>query len=293
MNAQLTRSHRHCLRLARRSMASYLPCLRLLPREKRQALHAVWAFLELLESRGTPQRETLDARMTTLEDILHAVYAGSTDAHPVVPALREVALRYEVPRAAFEQVLQGVAADVPRFTYDRFDELEEYCDRVGGGLGRLCLHIWGAGQWEAATDLARVWGRALRFTGILTTIGEDARRGRIYLPQEDLARFELTPERLFDEPEAVRVADLIAFECERAERYYRLSEPLAALISPDSRSAFLAMRSVGLALVREVNARREQLDARPIRLPAVVTMGIVLWSWVEGHVLWPLLHSER
>jgi len=287
MTTELGQSYQQCVRLARRHARHFYHGFRLLPREKRLAVCAIYAFLRLGddiadEQAGAGQAETA---MRRWRDLLVAAYSGEVEAHPVLPALRDVIIRYEIARELFEHVLDGIAMDLSPISFETFSELEHYCYLVAGVVGLLCLHVWGVTDWQTASDMAVACGTAFQLTNILRDIREDAMRGRVYLPEEDLARYGVSREDLLNLENSAAIHALILSEAERAEALYRSCRRLANFIMPDSRAAFLAMHGVYHALLREICAQPERVMERRIGVPAIVKLAIVTWSVVESRLM--------
>jgi phytoene synthase len=192
-------AYRYCERLTSARARNFYYGIRLLPASKRDAMCAVYAFARRVDdigdgSLGAEEKlRRLDAIAGALDEL---AWPGSArQADPVLVALADAGQRFPLPRDALSELVEGVRMDVLGVGYERFDELVLYCRRVAGGIGRLCLAIFGdedprASSWTsvAADEL----GVAMQLTNILRDLREDATRGRVYLPREDFARFGLT-----------------------------------------------------------------------------------------------------
>jgi phytoene synthase len=193
------RAYRYCEQLTRARAANFYYGIRLLPASKRHAMCAVYAFARRVDdigdgSLGTDEKlRLLDAVAEALGELAWSRTARRAD--PVLVALADAGQRFALPADALSELVEGVRMDVLGVGYERFDELVLYCRRVAGGIGRLCLAIFGlqdprASSWTSAA--ADELGVAMQLTNILRDLREDAIRGRVYLPREDLARFGLT-----------------------------------------------------------------------------------------------------
>jgi len=254
----LDESYRFCHETARQAGSSFYPCFRLLPRAQRRAMEALYAFLRHTDDLGdNPQpadarREALDAWRRALEDTLAGRTAtGQHGAERLLPALADVVRTFRVPREHLSAVIDGVAMDLAPRTYETFDELAEYCHRVASSVGLACVHIWGF-QGPEPVGPARQCGLAFQLTNILRDVGEDARMGRVYLPQEDLRRAGCSIERLARREADGAFARLMAFESARAEALYRQGADLFDHLAPSGRRVFGMMLSVYYRLLKEI-----------------------------------------
>src|SRR5262249_29059395 len=156
------------------------------------------------------------------------------------PALRHAVETYAVPPAYLEAALDGVEMDLGPVAFDTFADLRLYCYRVASVVGLSCLHVWGFGD-ERALAHAEDAGVAFQLTNILRDLGEDAERGRVYLPREELDRFGYDPGRLRRGERDERFRALMRFQVQRARGYYEAAWPLARLLKPAGRAVFLIM----------------------------------------------------
>jgi len=237
----LAHSFAWCERLARREAANFYHAFRLLPRGQRLDMCALYAFLrvsdDLVDAPGPAddKRQRLDVWRQRLDRALAGDYS-----HPLHPAFHETVRTHAIPHEYLHAALDGVAMDLDVSSYDTFDDLYLYCYRVASVVGLSCLHIWGFTQ-EKARHYAESAGVAFQLTNILRDLAEDAGRGRVYLPAEDLERFGYRREQLCRGERGERFEALMRFEAERAGRYYDAAAPLVPLLPPPGRSVFLVM----------------------------------------------------
>ncbi len=164
---------------------------------------------------------------------------GQTPSHPMFPALAEAVHRFGIPPGLFDEAMDGQLQDLEQSRYATFDELYRYCYRVASTVGIAAVYIWRFNSPDAI-KLAEYRGIAFQLTNILRDLREDASRGRVYLPQEDISRFGVSH---LDKPSR-ELADLIAFQARRAKEYYRQSAPLESMIEPDSRPTLRVMTAI-------------------------------------------------
>jgi phytoene synthase len=242
----------YCADKAAQSGSSFYYSFRLLPPERRRAITALYAFCrevdDVVDEMSDPNVARVKLAWWRTE--VDAIYAG-TPQHPVAIALATAAQRYGLARQQLQTVIDGMQMDLEKARYVDFTELETYCDRVAGVVGLLSAEIFGYA--EAATrDYARKLGIAFQLTNIVRDVGEDARRGRIYLPQEDLARFGVPASDVLRAQTTPAFVDLMRFEVDRARRWY--ADALGALPARDrhAQRAGLAMAAIYRTLLDEI-----------------------------------------
>jgi phytoene synthase len=165
-------------------------------------------------------------------------------------------------------VIQGVEMDVRPRCYATFEELAGYCYHVASAVGLCCIHIWGyKSEGGRAERLAEACGIALQLTNILRDVREDALAGRIYLPQDELARFGVDRQDLQANRPSLGLRALLAFEAGRAYRYYDQSQELVPLVSPIGRPVLLTIVGVYRALLDEISRRDFNVLERRVTIP--------------------------
>jgi 15-cis-phytoene synthase len=194
---------------------------------------------------------------------------GDCSGHPALPAFHDTVKRYRIPPEYFHQMIDGVSSDLEPRRIATFDELYGYCYQVASVVGMTTIHIFGFEDREAL-KLAEKCGIAFQLTNIIRDVSEDLGRGRIYLPQEDLARFGI--ERI---EAGLKFTELMRFEGTRARSYYRESEPLLAMIHPSSRRALWALIEIYSRLLAKIEASGYDVLRRRIALSPVEKAGIV------------------
>lgn len=274
----LHKAYEYCQQITRRSSSNFYYAFRLLTPERRAALYAVYAFCrfvdDIADDAGRRDPVTLLARWR--QELGHA-YAG-TPTHPIGYALTDAVSRFHLPQAHFLDLIAGVEMDLRQRRYASFDELYTYCYRVASTVGLLCIEIFGYQQPSArayAVDL----GIAFQLTNILRDVLEDARRGRIYLPLEDLRRFDCTEADLLSGRYSPRVGALMAFECGRARAYYLRARGALAAEDRGSLAAAEAMRSIYERLLDRIEARHFDVFGPKVTLPRYEKLTLALAAW--------------
>ena len=242
----------YCAGKAAQSGSSFHYSFRLLDPERRAGITALYAFCrevdDIVDEVSDPNVARVKLAWWRTE--LYAVYKGAPQ-HPVAQALAPVVRRYALQEQQLQTVIDGMQMDLDKLRYVDFAELEAYCDRVAGVVGLMSAEIFGY-EDPATRGYARDLGIAFQLTNIVRDVGEDARRGRIYLPQDDLARFGVAPADVLRARPSDAFVALMAFEADRARAWY--DRALAQLPRRDRRAqrAGLAMAAIYRTLLDEI-----------------------------------------
>ncbi len=255
MQTSVANDFRFCLDVTRKAASSFYYAFRLLPAERRNALYAVYAFCRAVDD-AADDAEPAEAPRLVAEwrAELERCYRG-VPLHPVTAALAASLERFPIPHSVLSEVVDGVEMDLVKNRYATFAELEVYCRRVASAVGLASIEIFGyrdPGSRDYAVDV----GIALQLTNILRDLSEDADRDRIYLPAEDLARFDVSEGEILLGVYNARFRRLMEFECDRARRYYRSAEAkLPAEDASSLRPAEVMRRTYEQVLDRIVEER--------------------------------------
>jgi phytoene synthase len=285
MTSELAHSYAYCDRLARREAGNFYAGFRVLPRPQRLATCALYAFLRIADDlsdepgEAGPKRALLAAWRTGLDRALCGEYT-----HRIHPALHHTLRTYGVPRQYLDAALDGVEMDLAPVSFATFDELRLYCYRVASVVGLSCLHVWGFTA-ERAKRYAEDAGLAFQLTNILRDLGEDAARGRVYLPRDELGRFGYDAQRLArgERDEAFRA--LMRFQVERARGYYEAAWPLVPLLRPAGRAVFLVLARTYRGLLDVIERRDYDVFSGRVRVSGwrklLLALGAlpVRWGW--------------
>jgi len=249
-------AYQHCEHIVRTRARNFSYGIRLLPPPKRQALSAVYALARRIDDIGDGDGPA-EVRLAQLADTRGrlgglAASSPSSSGDPVLIALADAARRYPIPLDAFAELIDGCEADVRGNSYKTIDDLVHYCRNVAGSVGRLSLGIFGAGDMATAAPLADALGVALQLTNILRDIREDRLNGRVYLPAEDLERFDCALNLETDPPE--RVGALVRFEAERAREWYDRGLGLLPMLDRRSAACTGAMSGIYRRLLERIAA---------------------------------------
>ncbi len=272
-------SYAYCTTVARRRARNFYYSFTLLPRERRKAMCAMYAFMrycdDLSDDESRPDRAQAITRWRRdLEAALEGVFSG----HPVWPAFHHAATRYSIPRRYFFEMIEGVSSDLEARRIRTFDELYRYCYLVASVVGLTIIHIFGFESPEAL-PLAEKCGIAFQITNVLRDVKEDAERGRVYLPEEDLNRFRIPAAALSGSVMPPRFEELMRFEAARAQSYYDASLPLIDLVSPSSRPSLWALIEIYRRLLARIEQSGFDVLERQISLPAWEKAWVVLAAY--------------
>ena len=242
----------YCQQKTAQSGTSFYYSFMFLPPERRRAITALYAFCrevdDVVDEVSDP--ELARTKLAWWRTEIGATFTG-TPQHPVAQALRPVVTAYRLPEEHFQTVIDGMAMDLHRNRYLDFTELERYCHSVAGVVGLMSAEIFGYVN-PATRQYARDLGIAFQLTNIIRDVGEDARRGRIYLPQDELAVHAVTASALLKGESSAALTDLMKDQVARARRWY--ARALEALPAEDRKAqrAGIIMASIYRALLDEI-----------------------------------------
>jgi phytoene synthase len=272
-------AYRECEQITRRQAANFYYGIRLLPRFKRQAMCATYAFARRIDDIGDGELES-SVRMAELareRGKLAELAEGQVDpGDPVITALAHACEHYHLPADALELLIEGVEHDVLGVEYETFDELVRYCRCVAGSIGRLCAAIFADGAADEIYGLADDLGVAMQLTNILRDIVEDRELGRTYLPAEDRRRFGCLDLAGTDES---AVVELIRFEAERADEWFDRGLQMLALLDGRSASCVQAMTGIYRRILDRILADPAQV------LRGRISLSPLEKSWVAARSL--------
>jgi phytoene synthase len=204
--------------------------------------------------------------------MVHSPQAPADSA--VLLAWNDTAARYDVPKALTDELLAGIAMDLTVSRYATFEDLWLYCYRVASVVGLISMHI--IGYQEGAASYAIKLGIALQLTNILRDVGEDARRGRVYLPQEDLRRFGLSDEDILAGRRDERFRRLMRFEIGCANALYREAWPGIGMLNPDGRLAIAAAAEIYRGILGKIGTNDYDVFTRRAYVPLAEKLLILL-----------------
>jgi phytoene synthase len=243
---------------------------------------AIYAFMRYCDDLSDEPGATAAPIERWREDLSHALAGRVPSDGSIWEAFMDTVERYRIPHRYFYEMIDGVLSDLEPRRIQTFDELYRYCYQVASVVGLTIIHIFGFDDPQAL-PLAEKCGIAFQLTNILRDVREDAGRDRIYLPQEDLARFGVTAEDLRVGRKTEAFARMMEFEAARARQYYDESRPLLNLVHKRSRSSLWALITIYSRLLERIRQSNYDVLARRIRLSTWEKALIVLRGyWVGG-----------
>ncbi len=225
MGDQIEKAYGECSKLTRGASSNFYLAFLALPRELRRAIYAAYAFCRLCDDIVDEPKEGVDpeAELDSVQRALDAPEETIFEDHPIFIALEHAIDRFGLDRRYFIDVIDGCRMDISTDRYETFDDLREYCRRVASSVGIICISIFGYSSPKAikyANDL----GVAFQLTNILRDIREDFGNGRIYLPQSEMREFGVSESEFARGTQSTNFKDLMAFQVDRARRYYSSGE---------------------------------------------------------------------
>jgi phytoene synthase len=271
-------------RVTRKSRSNFYYAFLALPRARREALYAVYAFCRTVDDiadlgiDAVAQRAGLAAWRL---DIARCYERGPEPEHPIARQLAGAVRAFGLPRAALEAIVEGCEMDLARSTYETADDLYPYCYRVASAVGLCCIEIFGYTD-PRARDYAVNLGMALQLTNIIRDVGADAQAGRVYVPQQDLRAHGVTADDLKAGRYGEAFVRLMRQQAARARHFYDAAR--AAFPAADARSLVPAeiMGRIYFALLEEIEAREFRVFGERVTLPARRKAAIALKCWVRG-----------
>ncbi|MDB5174252.1 MAG: farnesyl-diphosphate farnesyltransferase [Phycisphaerales bacterium] len=260
-----TRSRAYCEQLTRAKARNFYYGLKLLPEPKRSAMFALYAYMRLVddiadEEDGRSVRQRLnDLEAWRLQT--HAVLDGQLPEtpHEVWPAFANMVWRHKLPARLFDEVIAGQRQDLEPAPFEAFEPLHEYCYRVAGVVGLASIYVWGFEGGAETEQLAVDLGVAFQLTNILRDLREDAARGRTYLPLGELSAAGIGVEDFRAGAAGKKFMEMMRFQIDRAEAYYRKSRDLPNRISRDCRATLVAMTDIYHGLLAKIADEPERV----------------------------------
>ncbi len=276
----IAEAYRECAEITRRSGSSFASTFWMLPKLKRNALHAIYAFFRLADDiADDPEiagnRTALLARW---REELDGAFRGKAQ-HAVGVALSDAVERFQLPERVFLDLLAGVEFDLADGPIETFDDLRLYCYRVASTVGLLVVRILGF-ENPRSLEFAETLGIAVQLTNVLRDVGGDASTGRIYLPKAELERFGISTESILAGQMTAELQLMLSFNAKRAASYYERAEQL---LPDEDRRALrpaTAMGRIYRALLDELIERKFPCFEQPVRLSKSRRVAIAAKVWM-------------
>ena len=278
----------YCTESTKKSGSNFFYSFLFLPRHRRDAMYTVYTFCREVDSAVDDAPLGTDPRieLARWRQEVTAAYRG-TPTSPVTISLAAHLQELDIPEKYFQDLISGVEMDLTTNRFATFDELYPYCYRVASVVGLICLKVFGT-QSPEAQEYAINLGMAFQLTNILRDIAIDADRDRIYLPQEDLARFGYAEEDIFARRYSPQFIELMKYECVRARKYYdQAYQTIRSLPELDRRSLTVAeiMRGVYSKILSQIEALNYQVFGPRISLSSIHRITLATKIWLQSTLL--------
>ena len=272
----------YCQQKAAASGSSFYYSFLFLPAERRRAITALYAFCREVDDIADEVSDVAIARtkLAWWRTEVANLFAGHP-AHPVMKAIAPFVKEYGLDAGRMNEIIDGMEMDLTHHRYPDFDSLKLYCHRVAGVVGQLSASIFGYGN-PATLEYAEALGVAFQLTNIIRDVGEDARRDRVYLPGDELARFGLSPEDILARRGGEAFKKLMELQAERAQSFYDLA---LSKLAPEDRAAQragLIMAAIYRTLLAEIHRDRFDVLDKRIALTPLRKLWIAWTTWIRG-----------
>lgn len=283
----IAEAYRRCREIARKEAKNFYYAFVALPRHKRDAICAVYAFMRHADDISDDETLSLDERRIKMRvwlDEWHLASQGEATKDPVFLALSDAQARFRIPGSLLDQLVEGTTTDLRRAgspghydCYATFDDLYRYCYLVASVVGLVCIRIFGYSD-ARAEKLAEETGIAFQLTNILRDVREDVERKRVYLPLDEMRRFGVSVEDLAALPAKLspNQRELIESIAARAEHYYESGHALLPLIDADSRPALRVLITIYHRLLRQIERGGFEVFASRAAVPTLTKITILL-----------------
>lgn len=277
--SQLAVAYSVCRGITRSRAKNFYYGFLVLPKKKRRALCAVYAFMrrcdDIADDPSLPVRDRRQ-KLDIWLDAFHAAQAGHPTDDPILLALTDAQRRFGIPAGLLDALAFGTAMDVEedsgqptnsglQVQYRSFEDLERYCYNVASVVGLVCIRIFGYNKPDAE-PLAERCGLAFQLTNIIRDVKEDAALGRVYLPGKDLAEFGISATEIASTVDPARIRPLLALQAQRAFENYRAAEDLIPLIDEDSQPALWVLVTIYRGLLEKIVRLNYDVFARRVSL---------------------------
>ncbi|BCL15087.1 phytoene/squalene synthase family protein [Micromonospora sagamiensis] len=275
MDTNLTAAYDRCRELHRRHGRTYYLATRLLPAWKRRHVHALYGFTRYADEIVDRTEELSPADRAARLDEWSARFLAGLHGEPVddplLPAVLHTIAVFDLDRADFASFLRSMAMDLTVTSYRTYDDLLDYMEGSAAVIGTMMLPILGSAAPAAAREPARQLGLAFQLTNFIRDVAEDLDRGRTYLPDEDLAKFDVTREDLLAAKArgrgTPRIRDLVEYEISRAQAHYEAAAPGIVLLNPGSQACMRTAYALYGGILDEVAAQDYDVFTRRARVP--------------------------
>ena len=272
----------YCQDKAAHSGSSFYYSFLFLPPERRRAITALYAYCREVDDVVDECTDPAVARtkLAWWRGEIAATFAGSAQ-HPVARALVPVVRAFNLPQQRFEDIIDGMEMDLRYNRYPDFPTLQSYCYRVAGVVGLMAAEIFGYHD-SATLKYAENLGTAFQLTNIIRDVGEDARRGRVYLPLDELARFNISAAQVLHLQDSAALRRLIEFQIERAEDYYRVAFAMLPTQDRKAQRPGLVMAAIYRSVLDKIRNNGCKVLDRRTSLTPIRKLWIAWRTWLSA-----------
>jgi len=280
MRPGIDEAYAYCKKLTEASGPHFSVGFRFLPKEKRQAIYAIYAFCRYADDIvDEHQEEALPALLKAWEDELERCYKQDP-THPITTALADAIRRYPIPKSGFSGLIEGCRMDLHIQRYKSYADLTVYVDCVATTIRDLSLPVFGYKD-AAGLEYGRALSTALQMTNIVRDIGEDLDRGRIYLPLDEIQSAGYSEADLLKRVKNEAFLKLMAFQCHRIRGYFGEARKLIPMVEADARLALSLMRNVYVEMIDRIEEHPFDVLDRPLRLSLLERSKVVTRTLLE------------
>ncbi len=256
-----------------------------LPDEQRQAIGLVWDFCRAVDDAvdEAPDEVTAAREIGRWREEVARLFGGEAPLTPQGQNLAPVVAAFSLSRPPFDDLVDGVEMDLRHKRYQTFDELAGYCRRVASAVGLMCIEIFGARD-SRSRDYAFNLGLALQLTNIIRDVAVDLKNGRVYLPQEDLARFGVSEDDLRAGVVTPAMRNLLAHQCQRARQFYTAAAQAMPHAEAHKLVAAEIMGGIYFEILQRIERRHYDVFTELIRVPKAVRARIAISTWARGQL---------
>ncbi|MGE5437929.1 MAG: presqualene diphosphate synthase HpnD [Syntrophothermus sp.] len=268
--------------IAKKSKSSFYYAFSLLPIDKRDAMNTVYAWCRQTDDivdEGLENEEIKYEKLRKWTIELEKAFSNLSE-YSLLNKLGTTIKKFNIPYEPFFELIKGMEMDLQTNRYTTFEDLQLYCYRVASTVGLMCIEIFGY-KHASTKDFAVNLGIALQLTNILRDIKKDAQRGRIYLPQEDLIKFNYPEEDLFNQVYNKNFIELMEFETQRAKNYFESATKALNLDDKGSMFAARAMQHIYAKMLDKIISARYDVLHKNIKVSKVEKVGISLGVWAK------------
>jgi len=284
----LDASYRNCIEITRERARNFHYALKMLPQERYKSMCALYAFARVADDLSDDEPDPVKSLANTQgwRAAFDKALAGDCGEDRVLPAVSDTVKRYEIPPQYLYDLLAGTEMDASVKRFPVWADTYLYCYRVASVVGMMTVRVFGfTGDTARAMELAERTGIAFQMTNIIRDMKEDAGRDRIYLPQEDLARFGVGEAEVLAAKDAPAYRKLLEFEGRRAQEYYAAADELIPMILPESRPAMEALVAIYRRLLEEIERRGYDVFTKRVSLSTAEKLKLAgrfaLKSWLK------------